>query len=140
MSNTQGSETRQRHHDVRIRLRDEDEVRQFDSLVRQRGFHGRTARGDFLRSLLPGVTIRPIPMPSPPRQMSPLRLQLAALDRLASEVQRLPSLLDRMERDVLPADDLNRLRNTLPARIEEIVKLAELVFSRLSAALTEEDA
>lgn len=139
MSSTQGSENRQRHHDVRIRLRGEDELKQLDALARERGFHGRTARGDLIRSALIGVPVTPEP-PPPPRRMSPLRQQLAALDRLARNLQRILDVIDLMERGVLPADALDRLRTTLPATITEAVNRAALVFDRLSANQAEDDA
>jgi hypothetical protein len=138
MSGTQGSETRQRHHDVRIRLRDEDELKQLDVLATKHGFHGHTARGDLIRSLLLGVAIPPTPA-APSRQRSPARQHLSTLDRLARELQKLLDLIIRMEKGVLPPNDLDRLRTTLPTTIEKAVNDAALVLERLSVEQAEDE-
>jgi hypothetical protein len=130
MSRSSGSERRQRRHDVRIRLRDEDEVAQFDQLVRNAGYHGAHARGDWLRSHLPGVVIRPVP-PPPPLTVHPWVDAVAAIDGLADEIAGLTPLLERMQTGVLRFDDADRLRVTFPAIIAQLLVKADRVISEL---------
>ncbi len=130
MSRSSGSEQRQRRHDVRIRLRDEDEVAQFDQLVSDAGYHGDRARGDWLRSHLPGVIIRPSP-PPPPLTFHPWVDAVAAIDALANEIAALPALLERMQTGVLRFDDADRLQATLSETIAQLLVKADRVISEL---------
>jgi|GEM_PF-4016233 len=126
MSGTSGSENRQRHRDVRIRLRDEDELKQFDQIVRNAGFHGPHARGDWLRSQLPGVVIRPAP-PPPPRTIDTWVDAIAAIDGLANEIADLHKLLTRMETGQIRFGDADRLRTTFPAIIARLLVRADTI-------------
>lgn len=134
MSDRSGSEQRQRKHDVRIRLRDEDEVAQFDNLVRQKGYHGRTAKGDWLRSHLPGVSVIPAPPPRP-ITISPWENAIGAIDRLATEIEALHGLLDRMESGQLPFSDTERLKATLPEAIARLLEKASVLFNDMHEGL-----
>lgn len=120
MSGSSGSEQRARRHDVRIRLRTEDELRQLDQYVKDAGFYGLHARGDWLRSHLPGVNIQTAPPPSPPA-VHPWVDTIAAIDGLANELANVNMLLDRIQSGVLRFNDADRLRRTLPATIEDLL-------------------
>lgn len=127
MSGTSGSENRQRHHDVRIRLRD-DEMKCFDQLVRDAGFTGPQHRGNWLRSQLPGVVIRPAPPPPPPpRTIDPWVDAIAAIDGLANEIADLHKLLTRMETGQIRFGDADRLRTTFPAIIARLLVRADTI-------------
>ncbi|MGT2515502.1 hypothetical protein ACVOMT_15860 [Sphingomonas panni] len=130
MSGTSGSEKRQRHRDVRIRLRDEDELKQFDQIVRNTGFHGPHARGDWLRSHLPGVVIRPAP-PPPSLTIHPWVDAIAAIDGLATEIADLHKLLTRMETGQIRFGDADRLRTTFPAIIARLLVRADTIIGEM---------
>lgn len=134
MSSRSGSEERQRKHDVRIRLRDEDEVAQFANLVRQEGFHGRTGKGDWLRSHLPGVSIVPVPPPRPVA-ISPWVDAIGAIDRLATELEALHGLLDRMLAGRLHFSHIERLQATLPGTIDRLLEKASSLFDKMHEGL-----
>lgn len=134
MSSRSGSEERQRKHDVRIRLRDEDEVAQFANLVRQEGFHGPTAKGDWLRSHLPGVSIVPVPPPRPVA-ISPWADAIGAIDRLATELEAMHVLLDRMESGHLHFSDIDRLRATMARTIDRLLERASSLFAKMHEGL-----
>ena len=130
MSRTSGSENRQRHRDVRIRLRNEDELGQFDQIVGNAGFYGPHARGNWLRSQLPGVVIRPAP-PPPSLTIHPWVDAIAAIDGLANEIANLPKLLTRMETGKIPFSDIDRLRQTFPALIARLLVRADKIIGEM---------
>lgn len=136
MSGTSGSESRQRHRDVRIRLRNEDELDQFDQLVADAGFHGPHARGDWLRHHLPGVVVRPTP-PSPAPTVHKWVDTIAALDGLASQIAALPALLERIETGTLRFDDADRLRATFPAIVARLLDKADKAIGDIHARINE---
>lgn len=130
MSGTSGSENRQRHRDVRIRLRNKDELAQFNQIVRDAGFHGPHARGDWLRSQLAGVVIRPAP-PPPSLTIHPWVDAIAAIDGLAAAIADLPKLLTRMETGQLRFGDADRLGKTFPAIIARILVRADVIIGEM---------
>lgn len=130
-----GSETRQRTRDLRIRLL-ETEVHQLDNLVRGHGYHGDHARGDWLRDQLLGISRQPAPPPVP-RAVSPWTEAIAAMDRLASEAERLHTLVERMHTGKLHFEDLERLQRTLPSRIDHLLTTATALFDGMHARLEE---
>ncbi len=134
MSGTSGSESRQRHRDVRIRLRDVDELAQFNQIVRDAGFNGPHARGDWLRSQLPGVVIRPAP-PPPSLTIHPWIDAIAAIDGLATEIADLPKLLTRMETGQIRFGDADRLRWTFPAIITRLLTRADAIIGEMHSRI-----
>lgn len=134
MSGTSGSENRQRHRDVRIRLRDEDELKQFDQLVRDAGFTGPQHRGDWLRSQLPGVVIHPAP-PPPLMTVHPWVDAIAAIDGLATEIAELHKLLTRMETGQIRFGDADRLRTTFPAIIARLLVRADKIIGDMHSRI-----
>jgi hypothetical protein len=136
MSGTSGSESRQRHRDVRIRLRNEDELGQFDQLIGDAGFHGPHARGDWLRHHLPGVVVRPTP-PSPAPTVHKWVDTIAALDGLASQIAALPALLERIQTGTLRFDDADRLRATFPAIVARLLEKADKAIGDIHARINE---
>lgn len=136
MSRTSGSEKRQRRRDVRIRLRNEDEVDQLDQHVEDAGFYGPRARGDWLRSHLPGVIVRPKPQPTPPA-VHPWVDTIAAIDGLANELNRLHRLLERLESGQIRFADADRLLETFPAIIARILVRADAIIGAMHARIDE---
>ncbi|WP_156364057.1 MULTISPECIES: hypothetical protein [unclassified Sphingomonas] len=134
MSSTSGSEQRQRHRDVRIRLRNEDELDQFDRHVKNAGFYGPHARGDWLRSHLPGVIVRPTPPPAPPAA-NPWADTIAAIDGLANELADIHLLVDRLVTGTLRFADPDRLRDTLPKTVAAILAKADAVIGFMHARI-----
>lgn len=134
MSRTSGSEQRQRHHDVRIRLRDKDELDQFDQLVADAGFHGQHARGDWIRSHLPGIVVRPTPPAAPP-VVHPWLNTIAAIDGLANELGGLHPLLTRLETGELRFADADRLLSTFPATIARLLGKADEAIGAMRARI-----
>lgn len=137
MSRTSGSEKRQRHRDIRIRLRNEDEVDQFDQHVKNAGFYGPHARGDWLRSHLPRVIVRPKPPPTPPA-VHPWVDTIAAIDGLANELNGLHPLLERLESGQIRFVDADRLRSTFPAIIARILIKADAIIGAMHARIDEQ--
>ena len=136
MSGTSGSESRQRHRDVRIRLRNEDELDQFSQLVRAAGFHGPHARGDWLRHHLPGVVVRPKP-PTPAPSIHKWVDTIAAIDGLANEIAALPALIERLQTGTLRFDDADRLRQTFPAIVARLLEKADKAIGDIHARINE---
>ena len=130
-----GSDNRQRHPDIRIRL-DAGEVAMLDACARAAGFEGQHARGAWLRQQI-GAAPRPereraihqrVPMPGG-------QAVLAELGKAGVNLQKLLGVLTRFADGDLPAADMQRIRSEMPRMIDQaiakIVVAVDLVADRL---------
>ena len=126
-----GSETRQRHKDVRIRLSPE-EIATFDAEVARRGFNGQQARGDWLRAQL-GLLPLPDPADAASHQRVPVpggQALLARLGETGTDLRKLVVFLGAYVTDSLPEHDRQRLQADLITWTEKLLK-------KLDDAITE---
>jgi hypothetical protein len=132
-----GTETRQRHNDVRIRLND-DEIAIFDAEIARAGFRGQQARGDWLRAQLGIAPTRVHAAEEAVHQRVPLpggQALLADLGKVGSRLRKLENLLPAIPKGYLDDADEARIRGKLGGWISDLLEQVTTVIHKVDAHL-----
>jgi hypothetical protein len=138
-SSRSGSETRQRNNDVRVRL-SEDEIEMLDAAVRQAGFSGQQARGNWIRAQL-GLLPLQEPSATASHQRVPLpggQALLASLGKIGTDLRKLTVFLGAYVTDKLAADDRSRLEIELLPWTDEVRAKLDRVIAEVAERFSEE--
>lgn len=136
-SSPSGTETRQRHSDVRIRL-NEDEIAIFDAEVARAGFRGQQARGDWLRTQLGIARTREPALEEAAHQRVPLpggQALLADLGKVGLRLRKLENLLPEIPKGYLDNADEARMRAKLGRWIADLLREVTDVIRKVDAHL-----